>query len=155
MDGLRTDLRFAVRALLSRPGFTLLAVLTLALGIGVNAVAFSAVNGLLFKTRRFPGVESLGWIFFRSPGNPNAQVSWPDYRDIASGNRTFEAITAAGRLPLSLKEDGGARQVWALLISANYLENLRVRPRIGRIFTAADLAAGDVPAMVSERFWQD
>jgi predicted permease len=152
---LSSDLRYAIRALLARPGFSALGVLTLAIGIGVNAVAFSAINGLLYKTRRFPSVESLGWVMYHSPGNPYAQISWPNYRDVAAGSKTFESIAASGRVPLSLQDEGQARQVWALFVSANYFSTLRATPAIGRAFTAADLAGTEVPALVSERFWMD
>ena len=70
MDTLLSDARFAVRALVARPGFSALAVLTLAIGIGVNAVAFNAINALLYKPFRFPGVETLGWVVTRTAGNP-------------------------------------------------------------------------------------
>lgn len=68
MDSLLSDLRFAARALVAPPGCSSLAVLTLAIGIGVNAVAFSALNALLFKPSRFPGADTVGWIISRSPG---------------------------------------------------------------------------------------
>jgi len=158
MDNLRSDLRFAVRALLARPGFSTLAVLTLAIGIGVNAVAFSALNALLFKPLRFPGVETLGWILTRSPGNPYSQASWPDYQDLARNARSFESIAAEGRMPLSMHDGTRTRQIWSLVVSGNYLSTLRARPTIGRIFTDADrssISSGDVPAMVSSRFWSD
>ena len=153
MDNLVSDLRFAVRALLARPGFSTLAVLTLAIGIGVNAVAFSALNALLYKPLRFPGVETLGWIMTRSPGNPYAQASWPDYQELARSARAFEAIAAEGRMPMSLQDGPRSRQVWALLVSSNYLSTLRAAPEIGRIFTDADRSSPDVPAMVSSRLW--
>jgi macrolide transport system ATP-binding/permease protein len=158
MDNLRSDVRFAVRALLARPGFSALAVLTLAIGIGVNAVAFSAINALLFKPSRFPGVETLGWIQTRAPGNPYSQTSWPDYQDLAQRSRLFESIAAEGRRPLSLHDGTRTRQVWALVVSNNYLSTLRATPAIGRIFTDADrpsLSAGDVPAIASARFWSE
>jgi predicted permease len=158
MDNLLSDLRFAVRALLARPGFSTLAVLTLAIGIGVNAVAFSALNALLFKPSRFPGVETLGWIMTRSPGNPYSQASWPDYQDLARRSRSFESLAAEGRMPLSMHDGTRTRQVWALVVSSNYLSTLRATPAIGRIFTDADrssMSSGDVPAMVSSRFWSE
>ena len=132
------------------------AVLTLAIGIGVNAVAFSAVNALLYKPLRFPGVETLGWIQTRSPGNPYSQTSWPDYQDLARSARSFESIAAEGRMPLSLHDGKRTRQIWALLVSGNYFSTLRATPEIGRIFTDADRSASsDVPAMVSSRFWSN
>lgn len=155
MSTLSSDVRYAIRALLARPGFSALGVLTLAIGIGVNAVAFSAINGLLFKTRQFPGVEALGWIMYHSPGNPYSQISWPNYRDLAAASRTFESIAASGRVALSLQGDGQARQVWGLFVSANYFSTLRATPAIGRTFTSTDLTGTDVPVVVSERFWRE
>ncbi len=132
MDSWLSDLRFAFRALLARPGFSTLAVLTLAIGIGVNAVAFSALNALLFKPLRFPGVEALGWIMTRSPGNPYGLTSWPDYEDLARTARTFESIAAEGRMPLGLHDIHGGtrtRQVWALAVSATICRRSARRPR--------------------------
>ena len=77
----------------------MLAVLTLAVGIGVNAVAYSAINALLRKPMRFPGAEQLGWIQTTGGTSPYNQTSLPDYRDLARENRTFEAIIAEARCP--------------------------------------------------------
>jgi macrolide transport system ATP-binding/permease protein len=153
MDNLRSDLRFAIRALLARPGFSALAILTLAIGLGVNAVAFSAVNALLYKPLRFPDVETLGWIQTRSPGNPYSQTSLPDYQDLARSARSFDSIAAEGRMPLSMYDGKRTRQIWALLVSGNYFSTLRATPEIGRVFTDADRSSSDAPAVVSARFW--
>ena len=153
MDSVLSDLRFAARALLVRPGFSALAVLTLAIGIGVNAVAFSALNALLYKPFRFPGVEALGWIMNRSPGNPHALSSLADYEDLARSARSFDAVAAEGRMPLSFHDGTRTRQVWGLLVSGNYLTTLGATPEIGRVFTDADRIAPDVPVVVSARFW--
>jgi predicted permease len=155
MDTMLSDLRFAVRALLARPGFSALAVLTLAIGIGVNAVAFSAINALLFKPFRFPGVETLGWVVTRSAGNPYNQSSLPDYEDLAKNTRSFESLAAEGRMPLSLQDGSNARQVWGLFVSANYFSTLRVIPEIGRPLGTADRVTDDIPVMVSSRFWSE
>jgi macrolide transport system ATP-binding/permease protein len=155
MDSLKSDVKFAARALAGRPGFAALAVLTLAVGIGVNAVVFSAINGLLFKPANFPDFERLGWIGTREPGNPNALTSWPNYRDIARASRTFDAVAACGRMPLSLRDGNAARQIWAQVISANYFPALRAQPAIGRLIAETDLATPDVPVVVSHRFWTD
>ncbi len=155
MDSLLSDLRFAARALLLRPGFSALAVVTLAIGIGVNAVAFSALNALLFKPFRFPAVEALGWIMTRSPGNAHALSSLPDYEDLARSARTLDAVAAEGRMPLSFHDGTRTRQVWGLLVSGNYLTTLGAAPEIGRVFTDADRSASDVPVVVSARFWSN
>jgi putative ABC transport system permease protein len=155
LGSLRSDLRFAIRALAARPGFSALAVLTLALGIGVNAVAFSAVNALVFKPLRFPDVNTLGWMFYRTPGNPYGLMSWPDYQEIARQSHAFEGIGAGGRLPLSLQDGRSARQVWALFVSSNHFSILRTKPEVGRLFSDIDLAGPDVPVIVSHRFWTE
>ena len=155
MDSFRQDLKYAIRALLHRPWFSALAVLTLAVGIGVNAVAYSAINALLRKPMRFPGAEQLGWIQTTGGTSPYNQTSLPDYRDLARENRTFEGIIAEARLPLSLAADGPAEQVWSLVVSANYMETMRARPIIGRTLTVSDGGSSDLAVVVSERFWKD
>lgn len=152
MESFWLDLKYAVRTLAARPGFTVLAVLTLSIGIGVNAVAFNAFNSLFFKPLRFAGSETLGWIV---PGQVNGtqQLSLPDYRHLAEANRTFEGIAAEGRMPLSMRDAGRSQQVWALLVSANYLSLLQVKPELGRPFAEADVRHADIVAVVSHRFW--
>ena len=153
MDALLTDLRFAVRALISRPGFSALAIVTLAIGIGVNAVAFSAINGLIYKPNGFPAPDSLGWITLQATGNPYGQVSWQEYLDISQNAKAFDAIIAEGRRPLGLQVGRDVRQVWALCVSSNYLATLRVQPAIGRILSERDAASSDLAVVVSDRFW--
>ncbi|HET7217832.1 MAG TPA: ADOP family duplicated permease [Vicinamibacterales bacterium] len=155
MDTLRTDLRFAFRALIARPGFSALAVLTLAIGIGVNAIAFSALNGLLYKPTKFDGARHLGWITMSATGNPHGYVSWPDYQDIARSTRAFDAIAAEGRRPFSFHDGQTVRQVWGLCVSSNYLTALAARPAIGRVFSPADVSGTEVPVVVSYRFWNE
>jgi predicted permease len=153
MDTLRLDLKYAIRALLGRPAFSALAVLTLALGIGVNTVAFSALNALLYKPTSFSNAESLGWILGRVGSSGEDLVSWPDFQHFARNNTLFEAIAAEGRLPLSLQREGSAEQVWALVVSSNYLSMLGARPERGRLFTPDDLRSSEIAAVVSHRFW--
>ena len=155
MDSFLQDLKYATRALLHRPWFSVLAVLTPAVGIGVNAVAYSAINALLGKPMRFPGAEQLGWIQTTGGTSPYNQTSLPDYLDLARENRTFAAIIAESRLPLSLAADGPAEQVWSLIVSANYLETMRARPIIGRTLNEGDGRGQDLAVVVSERFWTD
>ena len=149
MDSLRLDLRYACRSLLRRPGFALLAILTLALGIGVNTVAFSAVNALLLRPFKVANADRVGWITFAGDDNVSAR----EYASLAGASKTFEAIAAEGRLPVSQQTAGGVRQAWAMLVSANYLGTVSARAEIGRLFTAADLGGAEVPAVVSHRFW--
>ncbi len=155
MDALQHDLKYAVRALLHRPWFSAIAVLTLAIGIGVNAVAYSAINALLRKPMRFAGAEQLGWIQTTGGTSPYNHTSLPDYLDLARDNRTFEAIIAEARVPLSLAADGPAEQVWSLVVSSNYLEAMRAKPIAGRTLTVADGRSPDLAVVVGERFWKE
>lgn len=153
MDSFRQDLRYTVRALLHRPGFALLAILTLAVGIGVNTVAFSAVNALLLRRFKVEHADRVGWVMLERPGNPHGNVTLADYRALARSTTAFDEISAEARLPVSLQTASGGQQAWSLLVSANYLETVAARPILGRVFTAADLGAVEVPAVISERFW--
>src|SRR5688572_15114148 len=155
LPGLRHDVRYAIRALLTRPWFSALAVLTLAIGIGVNTVAYSAINALLGKPMRFPGARELGWIQTSGGRSPYKQTALPDYLELARENRTFDAIIAEARIPLSLQAGGAAEQVWGLLVSGNYLTTMRARPLIGRLLTEADGAGTEPAVVVSERFWKE
>src|SRR5688572_709669 len=111
MDSLLADLRYAARNILRRPGFSALAVLTLAIGIGVNAVAFTAVNALLFHPLVFKGVDRLGWIMLASPGNPYGQLSYAEFGELRRHARAFDAVAAQGRQPLALATDGRVQQI--------------------------------------------
>src|SRR5688572_9286688 len=118
MDSLHQDVRYAIRALRNRPWFSALAVLTLAIGIGVNTVAYSAINALLGKPMRFAGARELGWIQTTGGKSPYKHTALPDYLDLDRENRWFEGLIAEARIPLSLRTDGAAEQVWSLLVSA-------------------------------------
>lgn len=147
------DLRYAIRTLLHRPLFSATAVLTLALGIGVNAVAFSAINGVLMKPGRLADARELGWILVKAPGNAYGAMSLPDFEDVRRTSRTFDSIAAEARVPLSVRTDRGVETAWTLLVSSEYLTMLRARPWLGRVFTSADLP--HLPAVVSERYWRE
>jgi putative ABC transport system permease protein len=155
MDSLRQDVRYAIRALRNRPWFSALAVLTLAIGIGVNTVAYSAINALLGKPMRFAGARELGWIQTTGGKSPYKQTALPDYLDLVRENRTFAAIIAEARVPLSLRTGGAAEQVWSLVVSGNYLAALRARPLAGRLLTESDADGPELAVVVSERFWRN
>lgn len=153
MDAFRLSLRYAVRSLIRQPGFAALAVLTLAVGIGVNTVAFTLVNAFLFKPFRWDGARELGWIMVSAPGNRYGQMSLPEFEDLSRAVRTFATVAAQARMPVSLRDADRAEQAWALLVSTNYLPALRVQPAVGRLFANEDLASVEIPAVVSHRFW--
>src|SRR6476659_3047614 len=131
MDFVLADLRFAVRNIRRRPGFAALAVLTLAVGIGVNTVAFTAVNALLFHPFVFKGVERLGWIMLATPGNPHGDLSLDEFTALKQNAGAFEVVAAEGRMPLAMMADGRAEQVWTLMVTDGYFAALGTAPAAG------------------------
>jgi len=154
MDSVLADLRYALRNIARRPGFSALAVLTLAVGIGINAVAFTAVNALLFHPFVFKGVDRLGWIMLTSPGNPYGQLSYTELADLKRHARVFDALSGQGRTPVAMMVDGRAEQIWAQMVSDDYFRALDTRPAIGRLLGPGDATGGDLAAVVSHQFWR-
>src|SRR5206468_7041852 len=157
------DLKFAFRQLLKNPGFTIVAVLTLALGIGANTVMFSALRGLLFKTLPFcdsdrvVGFTGEGSIWGHTPGLMTP-VSYGDYLDFCRLTNVFSAVAAAGNSAdlTTLRSGSASRTVRASLVSANYFAALRVNPVLGRAFLPEEgIARGAHPvAVISHRLWR-
>ena len=154
MTTLAGDLRYAIRNIRRRPGFSALAVLTLAVGIGVNSVAFTAVNALLFHPFVFDGVERLGWVMLATPGDPHGDLSYKEFTETKRQARAFAEIASEGRMPLALMQDGRAEQIWTLLVSDGYFRALGARPRAGRLLDASDASGTELAAVVSYQFWR-
>src|SRR5215469_6695813 len=94
MNGLIQDLRFALRQLAKNPGFTTIAVLTLALGIGANTAIFSVVNGVLLNPLPFPDSHRIVTMYQDKPNFPKGSISYPNFLDWQRENRCFEALAA-------------------------------------------------------------
>jgi predicted permease len=153
MDSVLGDLRYAIRNIVRRPGFSALAVLTLAVGIGINTVAFTAVNALLFHPFVFKGVERLGWIMLATPGNPHGELSFPEFAELKRSATAFDELAVEGRMPLPLMADGRAEQIWTLLVSDGYFRALGTAPATGRLLEPGDTTRDDLVAVVSHDFW--
>src|SRR6185369_16442414 len=151
------DLKFALRQLLKNPGFTAVAVLTLALGIGANTVVFSVARTVLFRPLGFNGEDRLMWIRLANTqtGANESQLSWRDMEDIRSSTQSFESIATFGS-PGATWEDGDrSDEVPALRVTPNLADVLRLRPALGRMFLPSDSAAGDEPVvLISHELWQ-
>src|SRR5215207_3564167 len=108
MDSLIKDILYGFRSLLKRPGFTAIALIALALGIGANTAIFSLVNAVVLQPLPFPDPDRLVWMWgnIRNGGN-RASVSPPDFLDFRSQNKTFEQIAASGTLPIPVNFTGG------------------------------------------------
>ena len=143
-----SDCRLAARSLRHRLGYATLVVATLALGLGVNTVAFSVVNALLLKPFHIPDADKIGWVFIGSKANPLALSSARDLDTLRAGVKTLDQLAGAGRLAVSYDVGGGAEQAWAQVVSANFFEVVPPTLRRGRIVSAADLAVtGAVPVV--------
>src|ERR687884_917344 len=103
MDSIIKDIRYGVRGLLKRPGFTAIALIALALGIGANTAIFSLVNAVVIRPLPYRDPDRLVWVYgnIRNGGN-RASVSPMDFLDYRSQNKTFEQFAASGTLPLSV-----------------------------------------------------
>jgi macrolide transport system ATP-binding/permease protein len=135
MNGLGQDLRYAIRKLRKSPGFTIAAVLTLALGIGANAVVFSVLNTLVLRPVNVPGGQNLYEVEWPQ-GYPTE--SYPDYLDLRDRNHSFDGLVAYEISTAGLDSDGKPRAIWLYTASGNYFDVLGVRPYLGRFFHASD-----------------
>jgi predicted permease len=151
-----SNLRFAFRSLLHSPGFTLLAIVTLGLGIGANTAMFSIVNSVLLKPLPYPKSEQLQRLDRVTPQNPAGRVSPADYLGLRREMEGYGEIGAYALGDTSLSEPGQpAEVVPALRITANLLSVLRVQPQLGRNFLAReDVAGNDHVVILSQRCWQ-
>ena len=129
------DLRFAVRQLAKSPGFTITAIITLALGIGANAVVFSVLNALVLRPINVPNSENLYMVQrMQWPSH-----SYPDYLDLRDRNRTFESLFLYDILgPVGVDTGGNPSTAWPYMASGNYFDALGVQPYLGRFFHASD-----------------
>ena len=154
-DGsLFNDVRLACRQLRGKPLFTATAVLTLAIGMGVNAVAFSVVNGLLFKGFAAPGRPDLGRVLTTPGGDEGGNGSLPDLARFAEATRGSLDLAAEGRSTLAWRHDGTTDTAWVLFVSRNYFSMVVAQVIVGRLEVAR--AEGGTPAVViGERFWRE
>jgi len=136
LDTLVQDVRFSIRALRKSPGFALTAIATLALGIGANAVVFSVLNAFIIRPLDVPDSASLYQIE-RGKSKDGAQ-SYPDYRDLRDRNRSFDGLAAYDFAVVSIDSDGNPARAWAITVTGNYFDVLRVQPFLGRFFHGAD-----------------
>src|ERR1044072_8786057 len=137
MDSLLKDIRYGLRGLLKRPGFTAIALVALALGIGANTAIFSLVNAIVLQPLPFPEPDRLVWVYgnIRNGGN-RASVSPPDFLDYRAQNKTFEQFAASGTLPLhrNLTGNGEPERLVASGVTGNYLQSSALVPAVGRRF---------------------
>src|SRR5688500_2826384 len=157
MESLRSDITYAIRNLWKRPGFTLIAVLTLALGIGANTAIFSAINALLLKPLPFPELDRVIAIWDKSPsrGYDHNEVTFANYLDWQAQNQSFEQLALYRWWNANLAGIDPPERIQGFLVTANYLDALGMKPILGRNFLPEENQPGkDTVAIISHSLWQ-
>ena len=154
IETLQQDLRYALRALRRSPAFTLVAVLTLALGIGGTTAIFSVVNGVVLRPLPYPEPERLVWITSVVNGS-NFSVSPPDFMDWRRDARSLAGLAASYASETILTGGGDAERLVQARVTANAFDVLSVRPILGRAFVAGeDAVSAPRVALLSEGLWR-
>src|SRR5580704_11616474 len=157
MHHLWQDVRYGLRMLASKPGFTAAAVLVLALGIGANSAVFSLVNAFLLKPLQVQKPEELTGLFSRDTKRPDTYraFSYPNYVDIRDHNQAFSSLTGFNLAMVGIQEGYHTRRTFAAVISSNYFSTLGVTLARGRAFLAQDEVPGrELTAIVTYPFWE-
>ena len=157
MFSLAQDIRYALRMLVKSPGFSIVTVLTLALGIGANVATFSVVYAVLLRPLPFPDPEQLVRVFddLRGTNEQDVGMSAPELWDLQDRSGVFQEISAVA--PSNSAVAGGERTVRAesLLTSADYFTLLGAKPQLGRVYTQQDAVPGFMePVVISDGFWR-
>src|SRR5712692_7284077 len=152
------DFKFAVRQLFKAPGFTIAAVIVLALGIGANTAVFSLVHTMFFAPPAFSKPTELVQVFSQDKKNPKTfrGFSYPTYRDIREQNSVFTDAMGFNLAMVGLGQKGDTRRTFASMVSSNYFSVLGVPLARGRTFLPEEEAVGrPAPvAIVSYAYWQ-
>jgi len=149
------DLRLGIRMLLKKPGFTVVVVATLALGIGANVALFSVVNGVLLNPLPFPHPEQLVTLDQSKPNFDAGAIPYPNFLDLQKENRTFSAMAISRSFGFSLVGTGEPERVSARLVTADLFSVLDVKPVLGRTFAPGEDEPGTAPfVVISADLWQ-
>jgi predicted permease len=136
LESLFMDLRFALRLLRKSPGFAAVAVVTLALAIGANAVVFGVLNALILHPLDLPQADTLFMLEFEK--DHSGTLSYPDYLDLRDRNRSFAALTAFSLAQVGLDTGDNPSRAWVYQVTGNYFDELGVPPHLGRVIHASD-----------------
>jgi predicted permease len=155
LTSLPQDLRYGFRVLAKSPAFSLIAILTLALGIGANTAIFSVVNGVLLNPLPFRQPEQLVSLFQKIKNFDNGSISYPNFKDWQRMNTTFAGMAAYRSVGFNLSGNGEPERLRGEMISAGFFEILGVNAILGRTFTVDEDRIGANPAvMITEGLWQ-
>src|SRR5688572_3918787 len=151
------DVRYALRSLARNPGFTLAALLALALGIGANTAVFSVISGVLLRPLPYADADRLVMVFdsFEQQGMELGPACMADFLDWKARNRSFQTLDAVANNRYTITGDGEAEQIVGLAVTATFFETLGSRPLHGRTFAAGEDQPGRTQTVVlSERLWR-
>ena len=148
------DLCYALRMLWKNPGFTAVAIITLALGIGANTALFSVVNGVLLNPLPYFQSDRLVAVYCRTYDDPKFSISYPNFQDWVRENRSFSSMAAYRSQDFNLTGMGDPERVPAEMVSATFFPLLGVNPVIGRTFLSEDDQLGAAPvALIGSGLW--
>src|SRR5437763_15666882 len=158
MQTLLSDIRYAFRMMAKQPGFSGLAVLAVALGIGANIAIFSVVNAVLLRPLPYPHSEQLVLLGESTPIFPSGSVSYPNFLDWRASQHTFTDLTLFRRESYNLSSEKGEaapERVGGARVTANFLSVLGMAPQLGRDFTEVDdVPKGAKVALISDKMWR-
>jgi len=157
MGTLLQDVRYGLRMLVKKPTFTIVAVLTLALGVGANTAIFSIVNAVLLRSLPFPDPDRLVRIYFNNPGVGlrGVRFSVPEFDDLRTQTDVFEDVSVIVSGPTNLTGAKQPEHLEMVEVSPNYFSMLGATPELGRLFGHQDFALGFAPVVViSDALWR-
>ncbi|HEY6944624.1 MAG TPA: ABC transporter permease, partial [Candidatus Acidoferrum sp.] len=155
MRTLARNLRYALRGLKKNPGFTSVAVLTLALGIGANTAMFSIINAVLLRPLPYREPQNLVLLSEHWPQFPRLSLSYLNYKDWRDQSRSFEAVGAVRNFVVTMTGIEEAERIPAQNITASLFDLVGVRPELGRPFDAVEDKPGAPPVvLISHSLWQ-
>ncbi|MGC2529288.1 MAG: ABC transporter permease [Candidatus Acidiferrum sp.] len=149
------DIRYGLRVLLKSPGFTAIAVLTLALGIGANTALFSVVNGVLLNPLPFPNPDRLVAVYSKTTEFQESSISYPNFLDWVKDNHSFSKLGAFRSEEYNMTGEGEPERLHGQMISADFFPALGVNPILGRYFLPEEDKPGAAPvAIIGEGLWK-
>jgi predicted permease len=153
MENLLKDIRFAVRSLIKHPGFTAVAVITLALGVGANTIIFSVISATLLRPLPVSNPDRLVFVFSGSTGGV---FSYPDYAEFRDQNQGLDGLMAFGGITVALNSDDQTDQVGGAIVTGNYFQVLGVGAQLGRVIGPEDdqTPGGHPVVVISHGLWQ-
>jgi putative ABC transport system permease protein len=154
METLVKDIRFGLRSLVKRPAFTVLAVLTLALGIGASTSIFTVVDAVLLRPLPYPQAERI--VQLREVNDRGRQVPFadPNYRDVRDSNHALDAIAQYGGSLATVAAGSDAVRAMTVSVSADFFRVLGTQPLVGHTFTTDEAKRGETVAVISYGLWQ-